>query len=89
MITTVRQSRRVDATAAASGRWSCSMSWLLRGRGSASVVDVYAGPSAYSSLVALPDTSIGLLFERGERSPYERITFVRATLEWLTETGSP
>jgi hypothetical protein len=38
--------------------------------------------------VALPDTSIGLLFERGERSPYERITFVRATLEWLTETGS-
>jgi sialidase-1 len=49
---------------------------------------VYAGPSAYSSLVALPDASIGLLFERGERSPYERITFVHATLEWLTETGT-
>ena len=42
------------------------------------------GPSAYSSLVVLPDRSIGLLFERGDRSPYERITFARFTLEWLT-----
>jgi sialidase-1 len=42
------------------------------------------GPSAYSSLVVLPDRSIGLLFERGTRSPYERITFARFTLEWLT-----
>ena len=37
------------------------------------------------SLVALPDGAIGLLFERGDRSPYERITFARFTLEWLTE----
>jgi hypothetical protein len=29
--------------------------------------------------------SVGLLFERGDRSPYERITFARLTLEWLTE----
>src|SRR4026208_1959279 len=42
------------------------------------------GPSAYSSLVVLPDRSIGLLFERGDRTPYERITFARFTLEWLT-----
>ena len=42
------------------------------------------GPSAYSSLVVLPDRSIGLLFERGDRSPSERITFARFTLEWLT-----
>jgi sialidase-1 len=33
--------------------------------------------------VVLPGRTIGLLFERGERSPYERITFARFTLEWL------
>ena len=37
---------------------------------------VHEGPAAYSSLVVLPDRSIGLLFERGDRSPYEKITFV-------------
>lgn len=46
---------------------------------------IHDGPGAYSSLVVLPDASIGLLFERGERSPYERITFARFTLEWLTD----
>ena len=46
------------------------------------VVD--AGPSAYSSLVVLPDRSIGLLFEHGTRTPYERITFARFSLAWLT-----
>ena len=45
---------------------------------------LHDGPAAYSSLVVLPDRSIGLLFERGDRSPYERITFARFTLEWLT-----
>ena len=45
---------------------------------------VHDGPAAYSSLVALPGLSIGLLFERGERSPYERITFATFTLAWLT-----
>jgi sialidase-1 len=40
---------------------------------------VHEGPAAYSSLTALPDGSIGLLFERGDRSPYERITFARLT----------
>ena len=45
---------------------------------------LYDGPSAYSSLVVLPDKSIGLLLERGDRSPYERITLARFTLEWLT-----
>ena len=46
---------------------------------------VHEGPAAYSSLVVLRDRSVGLLFERGEKSPYERITFARLTLEWLTE----
>jgi sialidase-1 len=45
---------------------------------------VHDGPAAYSSLVVLPDHSIGVLFERGTRSPYEKITFARFTLEWLT-----
>jgi sialidase-1 len=45
----------------------------------------HEGPAAYSSLVALPDRTIGLLYERGDRSPYESITFARITLEWLTE----
>jgi sialidase-1 len=46
---------------------------------------VHAGPAAYSSLVVMPDLSIGLLFERGDRSAYERITFARFTLDWLSE----
>ncbi|MEO5822398.1 MAG: sialidase family protein [Vicinamibacteraceae bacterium] len=53
---------------------------------------VHEGPAAYSSLVALPDGAIGLLFERGDRSPYERITFARLTLQWLAAghtSGSP
>ena len=44
---------------------------------------VHEGPAAYSSLASLPDGSIGLLFERGDRSPYERITFARLTRQWL------
>jgi sialidase-1 len=46
---------------------------------------LHEGPAAYSSLVVLRDLSVGLLFERGDRSPYERITFARLTLGWLTE----
>jgi sialidase-1 len=45
---------------------------------------IHEGPAAYSSLVVLPDFSIGLLYERGERSPYEKITLARLTLAWLT-----
>jgi sialidase-1 len=50
---------------------------------------VHQGPAAYSSLVVLPDRSIGVLFERGDRSPYERISFARFTLGWLTEGKDP
>ena len=46
---------------------------------------VHEGPAAYSSLVVLPDNTIGVLFERGAASPYERITFARFTLDWLTD----
>lgn len=45
---------------------------------------LHAGPAAYSTLVAVPDGRIGVLFERGAKSAYERITFAAFTLEWLT-----
>jgi len=45
---------------------------------------IYDGPSAYSCLVVLRDRTIGLLYERGAESPYDRITFTRFTLGWLT-----
>lgn len=44
---------------------------------------VHEGPAAYSTMAALPDGTIGLLYERGDRNPYERITFARFNLEWL------
>jgi sialidase-1 len=46
---------------------------------------VHEGPAAYSSLVPLLDGEIGLLYERGDSSPYERITFARMTLDWIRE----
>jgi len=46
---------------------------------------IHEGPAAYSSLVVLPDQSIGLLYERGTAFPYERITFTRFSLEWLSD----
>ncbi|MGC9328256.1 MAG: sialidase family protein [Candidatus Hinthialibacter sp.] len=45
---------------------------------------IYEGPSAYSDLAVLPDYQVALLYERGEKSPYETITFARMTLGWLT-----
>jgi sialidase-1 len=46
---------------------------------------VHQGPAAYSSLAALADGSIAVLFERGDRSPYERITLARLPFAWLAE----
>jgi len=40
------------------------------------------GSSAYSSLVALPDGTVGCLLERDN---YRRITFARFNLAWLTK----
>jgi sialidase-1 len=45
---------------------------------------IHPGPSAYCCLAPLPDGQIGLLFENGEENPYERISFARFSLEWLT-----
>jgi sialidase-1 len=46
---------------------------------------VVPGKFAYSVLTVLPGGSVGCLFERGEKDPYERITLTRFTLEWLTD----
>jgi sialidase-1 len=44
-----------------------------------------AGPSGYSCLTVLPDMKIGCLYERGEHSSIEKVTFARFSLEWLTD----
>ncbi|MFN7943784.1 MAG: sialidase family protein [Blastocatellia bacterium] len=47
---------------------------------------VHEGPAAYSTMAVLPDGTIGLLYERGDKSPYEKITFARFNPEWLKST---
>jgi len=46
---------------------------------------IHGGPSAYSCLVVLDGGDIGCLYEAGEKSPYETITFAGFSLEWLTD----
>jgi sialidase-1 len=46
---------------------------------------LHAGPAAYSCLVTLPDGSIGCLYERGEKNPYETITFARFDRAWFDQ----
>lgn len=41
--------------------------------------------AAYSCLTVLPDMDIGLLYECGEKNPYQTITFARFGLEWLAD----
>jgi len=47
---------------------------------------LHGGLSAYSCLTVLPDKSIGCLYERGEKSIYERISFAVFPLAWLTNS---
>jgi sialidase-1 len=42
---------------------------------------LHAGPSAYSNLVSLSATEAGCLYERGEKRPYEKITFARFSVK--------
>jgi sialidase-1 len=44
---------------------------------------LHDGPAAYSCLTVLPGGGIGCLYERGDRQPYETITFARFALGWL------
>jgi sialidase-1 len=42
---------------------------------------VHEGPSAYSCLTVLPDGNVGLLYEAGEKDPYEHLLFQSFDLE--------
>jgi len=46
---------------------------------------LWEGPAAYSDLCIAPDMSICCFYERGTEDTYERITFARFNLEWLTD----
>ncbi len=46
---------------------------------------LHAGPAAYSCLTVLPDLTAGCLYECGEKGAYEKITFARFNVEWLTD----
>ena len=48
---------------------------------------LHAGPAAYSCLTVLADGTAACLYERGDAKPYEKITFARFNLEWLTDGG--
>lgn len=45
---------------------------------------VQPGQAAYSSTALLKDGTIGVLYETGKAHPYERISFARFSLAWLT-----
>jgi sialidase-1 len=45
-------------------------------------------PSAYSCLAVLPEGRIGVLYEAGEKSPYETVVFAQVPWNWLAE-GKP
>ena len=45
---------------------------------------LHQGPAAYSDLCVEPDHTVGCLYERGEKSAYEHITYARFNLAWLS-----
>ena len=44
---------------------------------------LHAGPAAYSCLAALDNGTFACLYERGEKSAYDTITFARFSREWV------
>ncbi|WP_211326469.1 sialidase family protein [Paenibacillus flagellatus] len=44
----------------------------------------YRGNAAYSSLTVLPDGNVGLLFEGGMYTAYDKIMFASFNLEWMS-----
>jgi len=46
---------------------------------------IYEGPSAYSCLTILPNGKIGLLYENGKESPYEKISFTSLDVSWFLD----
>jgi sialidase-1 len=53
------------------------------GRTWASSTIFYAGPSAYSCMAQLADGMVLCLYERGEKSPYDKITLARFSMNEL------
>jgi sialidase-1 len=49
---------------------------------------IYAGPSAYSCLVKLPNGQVGLFFEAGEKNPYEKMVFISFKLKEIFTPGT-
>jgi len=45
---------------------------------------IHEGPAAYSSMAVSADGTIFVLYENGERHPYEKISIARFHLKWLT-----
>ena len=41
---------------------------------------LHPGPSAYSCLARLSESEVGCLYEKGEKNPYEQLTFARVPL---------
>ncbi|MNL70637.1 hypothetical protein D3C87_1956720 [compost metagenome] len=44
---------------------------------------IFPGPSAYSSMAALPDGNILCLYEAGKTGAYEQIVLQTITPQWL------
>lgn len=49
---------------------------------------LFAGPAAYSTVTSLRDGTIAVLYERGDVSSTEKITFARFNLAWVTEAAN-
>ena len=48
---------------------------------------LFPGPSGYSCIAGLKGKEIGILFEKGEKNPYETISFARIHASGLFRTG--
>lgn len=46
---------------------------------------VNKGLSGYSDMAVLPDGTVGILYENGLKAYYEKITFAKFDIKWLTE----
>ena len=45
---------------------------------------IHEGPAAYSSMAVSADGTIVVLYENGEKHPYEKVSIARFNLKWLT-----
>lgn len=46
--------------------------------------ELHSGPAAYSCLTVLPGGDVGCLYERGQKGPYETLTFATFPRAWLS-----